>query len=63
MYPSGFSLVSRFTDQEKVHNPNLEYLEVPDEGHDALVMDRAFGVTGPLQSEDFAREWLLARLK
>ncbi|KAI1612600.1 Alpha/Beta hydrolase protein [Exophiala viscosa] len=55
--------IREFADHVKVHNPNLEYVEFPNEGHDAYTMDRAFGLTGPLRSEDFAREWLLARVK
>jgi len=48
---------------DKVHNPSLEYVEFPNEAHDAYTMDRAFGLTGPLRSEDFAKEWLLARVQ
>ncbi|KAJ9501009.1 hypothetical protein LTR99_006494 [Exophiala xenobiotica] len=55
--------IREFKNHVKVNNPGLEYLEATDEGHDALVMDRSFGLTGPLESEDFCKKWLLARLK
>ncbi|KIW14687.1 hypothetical protein PV08_07471 [Exophiala spinifera] len=54
--------IRAFKDHIKVNNPNLEYLEAADECHDALVMDRAFGLSAPLASEDFCKKWILARL-
>ncbi|KAK4943825.1 hypothetical protein LTR10_016728 [Elasticomyces elasticus] len=55
--------IREFADHVKVYNPNLEYVEFPNESHDPIVMDRSFGLMGPLRSEDFVREWLLTRVK
>jgi hypothetical protein len=46
----------------QVHNPSVEYLEAVDEGHDAYIVDRAFGLTSALTSDIFVQEWILARL-
>ncbi|KAJ9617862.1 hypothetical protein H2204_013389 [Knufia peltigerae] len=54
--------IREFKDHVKVNSPNLEYLEAAEEGHDGFVMDRAFGLTAPLASEDFCKKWILAKL-
>ena len=46
-----------------MHNPKIQYLEVPGEAHDAVVMDRGFGIKDELASEQFLHKWLLTRLK
>lgn len=46
----------------QVHNPSVEYLEAVDEGHDAYVVDRAYGLKLALTSDKFLQEWILARL-
>ncbi|KIW88042.1 uncharacterized protein Z519_11152 [Cladophialophora bantiana CBS 173.52] len=47
----------------KVHNPTVDFLEAPGEAHDAIILDRTFGMKDELASEQFIDKWILARLK
>lgn len=43
--------------------PGIDYFEAVGEAHDAVIMDRAFGLKHELKSENYVLEWLMARLK
>ncbi|KIW25819.1 uncharacterized protein PV07_08962 [Cladophialophora immunda] len=55
--------IRELAEKMKVHNPTLDYLEAPGEAHDAIVLDRTFGIKDELASEQFINKWILGRLK
>ncbi|RVX75933.1 hypothetical protein B0A52_00290 [Exophiala mesophila] len=55
--------IRTFVDILRKARPDVEYLEAAGEAHDALVMDRAFGLKHELKSEKFLSAWIMARLK
>ncbi|KIX97477.1 uncharacterized protein Z520_06929 [Fonsecaea multimorphosa CBS 102226] len=55
--------IRELAERMKVHNTTIEYLEAPGEAHDAIVLDRTFGLKDELASEQFINKWVLGRLK